>query len=178
MPGLYAFRSSSSSSSAAKPPFRSHQRQAPASAAIYTPSASVAPPPTASHAGPAFHKPVNPSLTTIAVASSKPIIRALQVMDPSMETACTHRQGTSGLDYSSSGSPHDPSTVCLAAMVHEFLEEELAVGSCGRARCNCVDGVCGDDESCNPDELPEEPQMSDEQLCEILEVIKLISSFR
>jgi hypothetical protein len=45
------------------------------------------------------------------------------------------------LNYSSSGSEHEPSSMCLAAMVHEFMEE-VEVGKCGRARCNCESGSC------------------------------------
>ncbi len=64
--------------------------------------------------------------------------------------------------YSSSGSEHEPNSVCLAAMVHEFMEEdeegadELLVGKCGRARCNCGIGSCsaanshGEDENDDP----------------------------
>lgn len=106
----------------------------------------------------------------VQVASAQPI-RPKQVTDPLTETV---RARTSTLNYSSSGSHHDPSSVCLAAMVHEFLEEEAGVGSCGRARCNCVDGVCGD-EACIPNE-PEEPQLPGEQLCEILEGVTSCTS--
>jgi hypothetical protein len=44
--------------------------------------------------------------------------------------------------YSSSGSEHEPSSVCLAAMVHEFMEHEGENGKCGRSRCNCETGTC------------------------------------
>jgi uncharacterized protein (TIGR01615 family) len=44
--------------------------------------------------------------------------------------------------YSSSGSEHEPSSVCLAAMVHEFMEHEGENGKCGRSRCNCEAGTC------------------------------------
>jgi hypothetical protein len=43
---------------------------------------------------------------------------------------------------SSSGSEHEPSSVCLAAMVHEFMEHEGENGKCGRSRCNCEAGTC------------------------------------
>eukprot|EP00250_Pteridium_aquilinum_P010480 c19417_g1_i1 orf=68-1531(+) len=172
MPGLYAqLRSSSSSSSttsAAKPPFPSHHRHG-TSHAPSTPT----PVPTASHALPAFRTTTNP-LLVIPVASAQPILPK-QFTDPSTYVTRTRLYGTSALNYSSSGSPHDPSTACLAAMVHEFLEEEVSVGSCGRTRCNCIDGVCGGEEACIPDE-PEEPQLPDEQLCEILEGITSCTS--
>lgn len=39
---------------------------------------------------------------------------------------------------SSSGSEHEPSSVCLAAMVHEFLEQHEGENkTCGHSRCNC-----------------------------------------
>jgi uncharacterized protein (TIGR01615 family) len=39
---------------------------------------------------------------------------------------------------SSSGSEHEPSSVCLAAMVHEFLEQHEGENKkCGHSRCNC-----------------------------------------
>ncbi len=39
---------------------------------------------------------------------------------------------------SSSGSEHEPSSVCLAAMVHEFLEQHEGENKkCGLSRCNC-----------------------------------------
>ncbi|CAM6041823.1 unnamed protein product [Sphagnum compactum] len=39
---------------------------------------------------------------------------------------------------SSSGSEHEPSSVCLAAMVHEFLEQHEGENKkCSRSRCNC-----------------------------------------
>lgn len=51
-------------------------------------------------------------------------------------------------NYCSSGSEHDPSSVCLAAMVNEFMENEPSFGQCGRARCNCRHGNCSGD-GCN-----------------------------
>ncbi|KAJ7559342.1 hypothetical protein O6H91_04G080600 [Diphasiastrum complanatum] len=42
----------------------------------------------------------------------------------------------------SSGSEHEPNSVCLAAMVHEFIEEAPVEAKCGRARCNCRMGTC------------------------------------
>ncbi|KAG6543837.1 hypothetical protein Mapa_014677 [Marchantia paleacea] len=50
----------------------------------------------------------------------------------------------SSTDYSSSGSAHEINSVCLAEMVHGFLEDEAEFGPCGRARCNCESGTCGD----------------------------------
>lgn len=43
-------------------------------------------------------------------------------------------------NYSSSGSEHDPSSVCLAAMVNEFMEDETSFGQCRRARHCDADG--------------------------------------
>lgn len=56
-------------------------------------------------------------------------------------------------NYGSSGSEHDPDSVCLADMVYGFMEEEeeeeeeggriknKEVGNCGRSRCNCLNGT-------------------------------------
>ncbi|BBN16521.1 hypothetical protein MPTK1_7g07050 [Marchantia polymorpha subsp. ruderalis] len=58
----------------------------------------------------------------------------------------------SSTDYSSSGSAHEINSVCLAEMVHEFLEDEAEFGPpCGRARCNCESGSCGGS-SLSPDD--------------------------
>eukprot|EP00897_Mesotaenium_endlicherianum_P004095 jgi/Mesen1/3713/ME000202S02802 len=62
---------------------------------------------------------------------------------------------------SSSGSEHEPNSVCLAAMVHNFIEDEAERKTCGRARCNCENGTscdCSfmgsdDDEGCSGGEL-------------------------
>ncbi|KAL2611258.1 hypothetical protein R1flu_022950 [Riccia fluitans] len=50
----------------------------------------------------------------------------------------------SSTDYSSSGSAHEINSVCLAEMVEGFFEDESEFGPCGRARCNCKSGTCGD----------------------------------
>lgn len=108
-----------------------------------------------------------------AAASAQPILPK-QVTDASTETSRARPYGTATWNYSSSGSHHDPSSVCLAAMVHEFLEEEAFVASCGRARCNCVDGVCSD-EAFIPSE-PEDPPVLAEQHFEILEGVASCTS--
>ena len=83
---------------------------------------------------------------------------------PPPDAAARLLRNASNLNYCSSGSNHEPSSMCLAAMVHDFLEEEsdgsvnagdhfnynfvqARGGACGLARCNCVDGVCSDVES-------------------------------
>lgn len=71
------------------------------------------------------------------------------------------------MNYSSSGSAHDPTSLCLAEMVHEFLEEEGHVGSCGRARCNCLSGTCSGEG--RPSSEADESLLPREQLSEILE---------
>lgn len=151
------------------PPLSSHSHHRHASA-THAPFAPAPPPPA--RPLPAFHTSAT-SLMAVQAASAQPICPK-QVTDPLTETVRARLYGTSTLNYSSSGSHHDPSSVCLAAMVHEFLEEVAHVGSCGRARCNCVDGVCGD-EACIPNE-PEEPQLPGEQLCEILEGVTSCTS--
>ncbi|KAJ7559341.1 hypothetical protein O6H91_04G080500 [Diphasiastrum complanatum] len=42
----------------------------------------------------------------------------------------------------SSGSEYEPSSVCLAAMIHEFMEKTTVEAKCGRSRCNCQIGTC------------------------------------
>ncbi|KAL3682555.1 hypothetical protein R1sor_000577 [Riccia sorocarpa] len=60
----------------------------------------------------------------------------------------------SNTDYSSSGSAHEINSVCLAEMVEGFFEDEVEFGSCGRARCNCKTGTCGDQLSDDEDSSP------------------------
>lgn len=45
-------------------------------------------------------------------------------------------------NFNSSGSYHEPSSVCLAEMVHDFMENGEKNPECGRARCNCSNGHC------------------------------------
>eukprot|EP00271_Cylindrocystis_brebissonii_P008941 TRINITY_DN2348_c0_g2_i1.p1 TRINITY_DN2348_c0_g2~~TRINITY_DN2348_c0_g2_i1.p1 ORF type:complete len:588 (-),score=104.45 TRINITY_DN2348_c0_g2_i1:551-2314(-) len=52
-----------------------------------------------------------------------------------------HLIGSGGSNVSS-GSEHEPDSVCLVAMVNEFLEDVAEVKSCGRVRCNCSTGTC------------------------------------
>ncbi|KAL2642774.1 hypothetical protein R1flu_010361 [Riccia fluitans] len=60
-----------------------------------------------------------------------------------------------GSNYSNSGSEHEINSVCLAQMVHEFMEDEFLEDDddnedregtkCGRVRCNCeINGICED----------------------------------
>lgn len=44
--------------------------------------------------------------------------------------------------YSSSGSEHDPSSICLAAMVNDFMESEDSFARSRRRRCDCLLGNC------------------------------------
>lgn len=50
-----------------------------------------------------------------------------------------------GVDYSSSGSEHEPNSVCLAEMVYDYIEDDLEVSNCGRTRCNCGNSCSGGD---------------------------------
>ncbi|KAG6544893.1 hypothetical protein Mapa_013583 [Marchantia paleacea] len=79
--------------------------------------------------------------------------RPKQVNDPMGDVVKAKLRTSHGLDisqrvgsnYSSSGSKHEIDSVCLAEMVHEFMEDdEEEVGKCGRARCNCDSSSCGD----------------------------------
>ncbi|BBN03464.1 hypothetical protein MPTK1_2g23680 [Marchantia polymorpha subsp. ruderalis] len=79
--------------------------------------------------------------------------RPKQVNDPMGDVLKAKLRTSHGLDisqrvgsnYSSSGSKHEIDSVCLAEMVHEFMEDdEEETGKCGRARCNCDSGSCGD----------------------------------
>ena len=115
---------------------------------------------------------------------------------PPPDAAARLLRNASNLNYCSSGSNHEPSSMCLAAMVHDFLEEEsdgsmdagdhfdynfvqARGGACGLARCNCVDGVCSDvghddasDQSVHQGASASGISKSTEQLCEILEVCR------
>ncbi|KAI5069675.1 hypothetical protein GOP47_0015976 [Adiantum capillus-veneris] len=176
MPGLHALRSVSSTSSSSSAS-STHARAAASQRPATVPSAPT-PVPVTARALPAFHSALAnraaPSLTAQPICFkhiTDPLTNAAQ--NPRLQPTSTTT------NYSSSGSPHDdPSTVCLAAMVHEFLEEEMSAASCGRIRCNCVDAVCsGDDEETFPmhDEL-KHAQLPDDHLCEILEGVTSCSS--
>lgn len=79
----------------------------------------------------------------IAGVANPQLIRAKQVTDPWPENVKARLVGQAEktVNYSSSGSEHEPSSNCLVAMVHEFMEKE-ELGKCGRARCNCESGSC------------------------------------
>ncbi|KAG0558354.1 hypothetical protein KC19_10G022000 [Ceratodon purpureus] len=87
---------------------------------------------------------IMPSLRPAAVSNSR-VCRAKQVTDPWPENVKARLVGggrvVEKVNYSSSGSEHEPSSNCLAAMVHEYMEKEES-GKCGRARCNCESGSC------------------------------------
>lgn len=76
-------------------------------------------------------------------------VRLKQVTDPLDENVRARLYGdvTSteriNPNYRSSGSEHDPSSVCLDAMVNEFMENESSFSQCGRTRCNCHRGNAG-----------------------------------
>lgn len=120
--------------------------------------------------------PFPPTEETLELSIQKPITsfsshqRAKQVSDPIGESVkakiCDshivfghQRIGSTG--SSSSGSEHEPKSVCLAEMVNEFMEDEADRNCCGRARCNCDNGTCngygchGSDEEdmCNSTEV-------------------------
>eukprot|EP00249_Psilotum_nudum_P036405 c7115_g1_i1 orf=360-1814(-) len=75
-------------------------------------------------------------------------IRPKQVTDPLTETVRAKFYGSginaerAGPYYGSSGSDHEPSSVYLAALVHQFLEDDIGIGSCDRDRCNCSEEIC------------------------------------
>ncbi|CAM6128109.1 unnamed protein product [Calypogeia fissa] len=50
-------------------------------------------------------------------------------------------------DYSSSGSEHEPNSVCLAEMVYDYIEDDFEVSKCGRTRCNCGNSCSGGERS-------------------------------
>jgi hypothetical protein len=56
-----------------------------------------------------------------------------------------------GVYYSSSGSEHEPNSVCLAEMVFDYIEDDLEVSKCGRARCNCGNSCSGSEASAAKD---------------------------
>ncbi|KAI5069453.1 hypothetical protein GOP47_0015754 [Adiantum capillus-veneris] len=142
----------------------SRLRQAVSAAAV----APTSTPPAVAAAAAAGHGQV-PSVYTPSRSIIMPAARAStnskNVKTEAGRAAARLGDLTSPLIYSSSGSLHhahdhdDPSSVCLAEMVHQFLEEEekedevqvapslnpAGNSTCGRARCNCVDGVSGDE---------------------------------
>lgn len=78
--------------------------------------------------------------------------RPKQVTDPLNEMVRARLCGDNyheSTNYGSSGSEHDPDSVCLADMVYGFMEDEdkeggmenNEVGNCGRFRCNCLNGT-------------------------------------
>jgi uncharacterized protein (TIGR01615 family) len=72
------------------------------------------------------------------------------------------------VNYSSSGSEHEPSSNCLVAMVHEFMEKENELKKCGRARCNCEGGSCGGDVVVQDDDSK---SSLGGELCEVLQTM-------
>lgn len=114
---------------------------------------------------PAFRPPAG------AVGLSKPqLIRAKQVTDPWPEDVKARLVGNGNkvVNYSSSGSEHEPSSNCLVAMVHEFLEKENELGKCGRARCNCESGSCSSAASAQAQDDDSKSSLGGE-LCEVLQ---------
>jgi uncharacterized protein (TIGR01615 family) len=95
-----------------------------------------------------------PTLRPAALNSSQPF-RAKQVTDPWPENVKARLVGggrvAEKVNYSSSGSEHEPSSNCLAAMVHEFMEKEES-GKYGRAKCNCESDSCNCVVSCLEDD--------------------------
>eukprot|EP01018_Ginkgo_biloba_P021948 Gb_40428 [translate_table: standard] len=69
--------------------------------------------------------------------------------------------------FSSSGSDHDPSSVCLAEMVHDFMENGEKTTKCGRARCNCLNGHCNRDANAD-NEDDTKSSFGSGEVCEIL----------
>lgn len=87
---------------------------------------------------------------------------------------------------SSSGSEHEPSSVCLAAMVHDFMQEgegvhgagagagaaggakAAATAKWGRPRCNCDDGVC--DALSQPSDSEDAKSVMGKELTEMIQV--------
>lgn len=77
--------------------------------------------------------------------------RPKQVTDPLNEMVKARLCGDNyheNTNYGSSGSEHDPDSVCLADMVYGFMEDEdkggmenNEVGNCGRSRCNCLNST-------------------------------------
>lgn len=91
------------------------------------------------------HPITMPAFRPAAGMAGPQLIRAKQVTDPWPENVKARLVGNEKVaekgNYSSSGSEHEPSSNCLVAMVHEFMEKE-ELGKCGRARCNCESGSC------------------------------------
>lgn len=96
------------------------------------------------------------------------LIRAKRVTDPWPENVKARLVGPAEktVNYSSSGSEHEPSSNCLVAMVHEFMEKE-EVGKCGRARCNCESGSCNGSDLSHHQDDDSKSNLGGE-LCEVL----------
>ncbi|KAL3696101.1 hypothetical protein R1sor_010177 [Riccia sorocarpa] len=110
------------------------------------------------HRVPGF-SPASPHILPMpAVAAAAAVARPKQVVSGlwgriaygkgnGLGIALQHKQQQRvGSEVSSSGSEHEINSVCLAEMVHDFMEEdESEVGKCGRVRCNCENtSTCGD----------------------------------
>ncbi|KAG0567836.1 hypothetical protein M758_7G111000 [Ceratodon purpureus] len=102
-------------------------------------------PPSTNLKGASNVHPINMPVFKPAAPVSPQLFRAKQVTDPWPANVRARLVGNGKdvekVNYSSSGSEHEPSSNCLAAMVHEFMEKEES-GKCGRARCNCESGSC------------------------------------
>lgn len=70
----------------------------------------------------------------------------------------------------------EPSSVCLAKMVQNFIEEsnekQSSAARCGRHRCNCFNGCCNDGSEDDPDLFGDLSFANSGEGCEILKVNK------
>lgn len=92
-----------------------------------------------------------------------------QVTDPWPEDVKERLVRNVTVNYSSSGSEHEPSSNCLVAMVHEFMEKENERKKCGRARCNCEGGSCSGDAAQVQDD--DSKSSLGGELCEVLQTM-------
>ncbi|KAK6164595.1 hypothetical protein DH2020_001459 [Rehmannia glutinosa] len=79
----------------------------------------------------------------------RPFSSALKQSAPDKPSAATaepiHNSNKDGLEE------FEPSSVCLAKMVQNFIEESNEKQRCGRKKCNCFNGNCTDSSDEEPD---------------------------
>lgn len=77
---------------------------------------------------------------------------------------------TASKNFGSSGSYHEPSSLCLTEMVYDFMENGDKDSDCGRSRCNCFNGLYNGDGNGDGGDDPKSA-FAPGEVCDILKSI-------
>lgn len=77
---------------------------------------------------------------------------------------------TASNNFGSSGSYHEPSSLCLTEMVYDFMENGDKNSDCGRSRCNCFNGLYNGDGNGDGGDDPKSA-FAPGEVCDILKSI-------